>query len=81
MKAAAAEYLRQQREAFDQNKAQAAQWFALRLRMAYTCLVLTVVIGGGCGSIIFWHEHFPNSAVAAAVAGLSIDVLGMLAAV
>lgn len=73
------ERLRQQRETFNQRKAQQERWFSLRLRMGYTAMVFLPTIGALCGYIIV-HGN-TASVVISAGATLFTDILGVFAAV
>lgn len=77
----AMERLRQERETFDQLKAQEARWFALRLRMGYAAAVMLPAIGSVCTLIILRPEAYTTFTVNTATAALFTDVLGLLAAV
>ena len=81
MKAPEAEALRQEQEAFELNRAQAAQWFMLRLILAYSSLVLAIGIGAILTFIVFAADRFSPLTVAAAAAGLCVDLLGACLAV
>jgi hypothetical protein len=59
VKLEAAEQLRQERETFELNKRQAAQWFGLRLRIGYCGLVILIALAGV--SVILWARRFKNS--------------------
>jgi hypothetical protein len=74
----AAERLRQERETFELNKRQAAQWFGLRLRMGYCGLVMLVVLAGLCGFVILKQISYPATVVDWAVAVLAGDIVALL---
>ena len=77
----AMEQLRQEREVFDQRKAQEARWFALRLVMGYSSVVLLIAVIIICGFILFNSEKFPDFTVKTAGAALFTDVVGLLISV
>ncbi len=77
----AMEQLRQEREVFDQRKAQESRWFVLRLVMGYSSIVLLVAVIIICGFILFHPEKFPDFTVKAAGAALFADVAGLLISV
>ena len=52
MNGTAAGPARQERETFDLNKRQAAQWFGLRLCMGYCGLAMLLVLAAVCGFVI-----------------------------
>jgi len=74
----AMEQLRQEREVFDQRKAQEAKWFMLRLIMGYTSVVLLFAIIVISAVILFNSNKFPEFTLKAAGAALFADVLGLL---
>lgn len=78
---AAIERLRQERETFDQRKAQEDRWFALQLRMGYVAVVLLPSVAVLSGYIVWSPGGYPASAVTAASAALFVDVLGVLGTV
>jgi hypothetical protein len=75
------EQLRQEREVFDQRKAQGERWFTLRLRMGYMAVVLLPLFMGITSYIIFNSGRFPPSVVALSATALLADVLGTLLSV
>jgi putative flippase GtrA len=74
------EFLRQERETFDQLKQHDARWFTLRLRMAYVATALLPTIAVFCMYIVFHHDQFPPTVVSSAAIALLADVLGFMAA-
>lgn len=74
----ATEQLRQEREVFDQRKAQEARWFVLRLTMGYSSVALLLAVMVLCGLVLFDSQRFPEFTVKAAGAALFVDVLGLL---
>jgi hypothetical protein len=75
------EQLRQEREAFDQKKAQSAQWFALRLSMGWAALAIGVWVAVVFGFIILRHAEFPWWVVSTASTGLIAEIAGLPVAV
>jgi len=74
----AAEQLRQEREAFDQAKAQARRWFALRLYVGYLGIGLLIAIAVFAAYLLLGSvRHSPQVQVYAAVA-LLIDMVGLV---
>lgn len=76
-----AEQLRQEREAFDQKKAQAAQWFALRLSMGWAALAIGVLVALVFSFIILRHDDFSWWVVTTASTGLTAELAGLPVAV
>jgi hypothetical protein len=74
----AAEQLRQERETFELNKRQTAQWFGLRLRMGYCGLVMLVMLAGLCAFVILNHKAYPASVIDWAAAVLAGDIVALL---
>lgn len=77
----AMEQLRQEREAFDQQKAHNNRWFYLRLVMGYAAVVLIPAIILVASYILFNSEKFPASVVAYAGAALFADIIGLFISV
>ena len=77
----AMEQLRQEREVFDQRKAQESRWFVLRLVMGYSSVALLVAVIIICGVVMFNSQKFPEFTVKAAGAALFTDVIGLLISV
>jgi uncharacterized membrane protein YqjE len=77
----ASEQLRQEREAFDQQKKHAEWWF--RLRMAMGCIaVLSLPAIMGIASYVLVHaDAYTTGVVAGATAALFADVLGVVGGV
>lgn len=75
------EQLRQEREVFDQRKAQDERWFTLRLRMGYMAAVLLPLFMVVTSYIIFNSDRFPPSVVALSATALLADVLGTILSV
>jgi polyferredoxin len=71
------ERLRQQKQTFEQNKTQKDRWFMLRLRMAYTAILLLFAIATLCGYIVLNHQLFSEAITDVATAALLGDVLGL----
>ena len=74
----AMEQLRQEREVFEQRKAQESRWFVLRLTMGYASLILLLAVMVICSIVLFNSSRFPEFTVKAAGAALFADVLGLL---
>lgn len=74
------EQLRQEREAFEENKRQIRSWSRLRLSMGWTALVLLVVITGVSSFVIVSHNNFPAGAATAAAAAVFVQTLALVAA-
>src|SRR5262245_64223105 len=72
------EELRQEREAFQQQKGQATRWSILRLVMGYSAIALMVLILFGAFYILLRNDHFPSAVVASACGALFLDALGLL---
>jgi hypothetical protein len=70
--------LRHEHEAFKQLKAQAAQWFVLRLVVGYSSVLLLFVVIVICTIILFSSNKFPEFIVKAAGATLFVEVIGLL---
>jgi hypothetical protein len=81
MNAITKEAVRQQRETFEELKRQNRQWFALRLTMGYSAVVLLLGVLTICGAILLDSHLYPGFVVKAASAALFADVLGLLLAV
>lgn len=75
-----AEQLRQERETFELNKRQAAQWFGLRLRMGYCGLVILAALAANCMFIILCAKIYPIVVVDWAATVLAGDILALLVA-
>src|ERR1700743_1163423 len=78
MNRAAAERLRQERETFELNKRQAAQWFGLRLRMGYCGLVMLVMLATLCGFVILNYAFYSAAMVDWAATVMAGDILALL---
>jgi hypothetical protein len=72
-----AEQLRQERETFELNKRQAAQWFGLRLRMGYCGLVILAALAANCMFIILCAKIYPIVVVDWAATVLVGDILAL----
>lgn len=79
--ARAAETLRQERETFDQRKAQDRRWHVQRLAMGWMAFAALPFIAAVCGWVIFNHEDFTPATVSLAAAALLVDTLGLVGAV
>ena len=77
---AAAVQLRQEREAFNQNKAHAAYWFKLKLRMGYVAVLLFISLLILCGFVLLQQDHFSSAVVTGALIGILADGLGLAVA-
>jgi hypothetical protein len=75
------ERIRQDRETFDQHKRHENRWFALRLTMGYTSVVLLASIMIVCSIILFNNDKFPSNVVTSAGIALFVDVLGLMVGV
>jgi hypothetical protein len=76
----ATEQLRQEREAFEENKRHIRSWSRLRLSMGWTALVLLVVMTGVSSFVIVSHNKFPAGATTAAAAAVFAQTLALIAA-
>lgn len=76
----AIERLRQEKETFEQRRAQGERWFSLRLRMGYTAIILLPTIAAISGYIILNPANYSVATTTAAAAALFVDILGLLAA-
>lgn len=74
----ALERLRQERETFNQLKAQEAQWFRLRLGMGYVAVVLLPAVALISSYILYEHKNYTDAVVTIAGAALFTDVLGLI---
>lgn len=79
--AQAEERLRQERELFDQKKAQDRKVFVLRLVMGWTAVALLVAICVFAGYVIVNHESFAVSTVTTATSALLVEALGLVVAI
>jgi hypothetical protein len=79
--ARAEERLRQERELFDQKKAQDRRVFTLKLTMGWTAVALLVAICAFAGYVILNHQHFDGATVATATSALLVEALGLAGAV
>jgi hypothetical protein len=77
----AAERLRQEREVFDQKKAQDRKMFILRLTMGWTAVALLVAICAFSGFIICDNNEFSSETVTAATSALLVEALGLVGAI
>jgi uncharacterized membrane protein len=80
-RARAEEQLRQEREAFEENKRQIQSWARLRLVMGWTALVLLVVLCAISIFVIALHDAFPASAITAAAGTVFLQTLALVVAV
>jgi hypothetical protein len=78
--AQAEERLRQERELFNQKRAQDEKNFALRLAMGWTTVMLFVAICTFCGYIIVNNSDFTPATVVAATSALLVEAVGLVAA-
>lgn len=79
--AQAEERLRQEREVFDQQKAQDKKTFVLRLTMGWTAVVLLVAICAFAGYVIVNHRAYGTTTVTAATSALLVEALGIAGAI
>lgn len=79
--AQAEERLRQERELFDQRKAQDRKTFALRLAMGWTAVALLVAICAFAGYIILNRTSFDGTTVTVATSALLVEALGLVIAI
>ncbi len=77
----AIESLRQQKETFEQMKKHESRWFALRLIMGYSSVILLAMIMVISCSVLFNSSLYPTSVVTVACTALFVDVLGLLTSV
>jgi len=75
------ERLRQERELFDQRKAQDRKQFFLWMVMGWTAVVLFVAICAFCGFIVLNYRDFSSGTVGAATSALLVEALGLVIAV
>jgi hypothetical protein len=80
VKLEAAEQLRQERETFELNKRQAAQWFGLRLRMGYCGLVILIALAASCMFMILSAKNYPIVVVDWAATVLAGDIFALVIA-
>lgn len=78
--AQAEERLRQERELFDQQKAQDTKTFRLRLAMGWTAVALLLAICVLSGVIIVDHAAYTTAQVTAATTALLVEALGLVIA-
>lgn len=78
--AQAEERLRQERELFDQKKAQDKKVFVLRLAMAWTAVALLIAICVFAGYIVANHSYFAPATVTVATSALLVETLALVAA-
>lgn len=81
MNAITKEAVRQQKETFEELKRQNRQWFALRLTMGYSAVVLLLGVLVICATVLFGAHSYPQFVVKAASVALFADVVGLLVAV
>ncbi len=79
--ARAEERLRQERELFDQKKAQDRKMFVLKLTMGWTAVALLVAICAFAGYIILNNHDFNGATVATASSALLVEALGLAGAI
>lgn len=79
--AQAEERLRQERELFDQKKAQDRKVFVLRLAMGWTAVFLLVAICAFAGFVILNHSSFGTATVTAATSALLVEALALVLAI
>ena len=75
------ERLRQERETFDQHKAQENTWFILRVVIAGIAMPTLLAIAYASGRIIFSYADFTPAIVTAAVAAFFVDTVGLVVSV
>jgi len=71
------EQLRQDREAFEQAKAQSAAWFALRLRMGYLGIALVLLVAAVSIFVLLHPERYGAVAIGAAGSALLVHAVGL----
>lgn len=79
--ARAREQLRQERETFDQAKTHGAQWFRLRLCMAYATIALLILVAIVCAVIVIRPAGYPVTVITAASAALLVDIVALAAGI
>lgn len=79
--ARAEERLRQEREIFDQRKAQDRRSFTLKLVMGWSAVFLLVAICALCGFVVIDHKEFTAGTVTAATSALLVEALGLFTGV
>jgi hypothetical protein len=72
------ERLRQERELFDQQKAQDRRIFVLRMAMGWVAVALLVAICALAAYIILNHADFSAATVTAATSALLVEALGLV---
>lgn len=77
MSAAADERLRQEREAFDINKAHSKAWFRLQLMIGYVFLAFLLLVGGLCIYALSNSDAFSAPVLICAAVGLLTDLVGL----
>ena len=75
------EAMRQQKETFEQNQRQSRQWFALRLTIGYSAVILLLGVLIVCGMVLFQTGRYPDFVIKAASVTLFADVVGLFASV
>ena len=71
------ERLRQEREAFDQAKEQAAQWSLLRLRMGYTGIAILLGVALVCGYIVLNPAGYSSTITTLAATTMLVDIVSL----
>jgi hypothetical protein len=72
------EQIRQEAEAFNQQKSQDAKWFVLRLVICSISVALLCIVMAVCCYIFYFNKAFPEFVVKAASAAFFGDIIGLL---
>ena len=75
------EQLRQEQETFDTQKQHDCRWFALKLVMGYTSILLLGIILLISGWILLHTAIYPNSVVLSAAGAFFADTVGLVGGV
>ena len=81
MNAIAREAVRQQKETFEELKRQDRHWFALRLTIGYSAILVLLGVLATCAVILVNAQTYPEFVARAAIAALFMDVVGFPIAV
>lgn len=76
--ARAQEQLRQESEAFDQQKSHDSKWFVLRMVICSISIALLCIVMAVCCYIFYFNKVFPDYVVQAASAAFFGDIIGLL---
>src|SRR4051812_41276429 len=79
--ARAVEQLRQEREAFEQAKAQGMHWFRLRLCMGYASVFILFGVAAACSYIVLNPAGYSMAVVTIAATTLLVDMVSLAAGI